>query len=362
MAKQVSLVRAGHLAGYIDLARSLQLDAFALLRGVGLHPLDLSDVDAMIPAFAVTELLERSASAAGIEDFGLRLAAVRSLKDIGPVGLLVREEQTIGEAIKAAERYLSRYSQAIEFRLIERQNAAMLQMQYIATTHGHTRQATELLIGTVHRVLSALAGSAWAAEHVSFSHPQPKARTLHSSFFRTRILFDNDFNGFFLHPSDLSVRIRMADMAMPQYMKQIVEEIVAEEAIKIDATVRQLVYSLLPSGRCSSTAIASHLGVDRRTVTRRLVARGTTYSEIVNDVRIELARRHIRTGQRSLTETAQLLGFSSLATFSRWFGSEFGVSAMRWRETEIGQGDNRTPRRSSTASAPSAQTAAHRPR
>jgi AraC-like DNA-binding protein len=342
VAKPSGLVRAGTLAGYVEFARSLHLDASALLRGAGLQRFDLSDVDAFIPASAVTELLERSALTAGIEDFGLRLATIRNLAHIGPVGLLVREEPTVGHAIRAAENYLLRYSDAIDFHLYERANFAVLRVQYLAATQGHTRQATELLVGTVHRVINALAGSAWAAESISFAHPAPASRTIHESFFRTRILFDNNFNGFIMRASDLSAPIRTAEMAMPHYMKQFVEEMVAQPAVTIDATVRQLVFSLLPSGRCSSEAIAHHLGVDRKTVTRRLAARGTSYSEILNDVRIELARRHIHTGQRSLTETAQLLGFSGLATFSRWFGAEFGMSATSWRKVGIG-GSDKTP-------------------
>ena len=341
MAKPLSLIRAGNLAGYIELARSYQLDALAMLRSVGLHPRDLSDVDASIPAAAVLELLERSAEVAGIEDFGLRLAASRSLTDIGPVGLLVREEPTVGQAIRAAERYLRRYSNAMEFRMDEHGSMATLSAQYIATSRGHTRQATELLVGTVHRVINALAGSTWTAESVSFAHPAPTRRTVHNGFFKTQIHFDSSFNGFIMRAGDLGARIRMAEIAMPRYMKQFVEEVVvAQPEISIGDAVRQLVFVLLPNGRCSSTAIASHLGVDRKTVNRRLSARGTSYSEILNDVRIELVRRHIRTGQRALTETAQLLGFASLATFSRWFRTEFGMSATAWRGQEAVAVDN----------------------
>jgi AraC-like DNA-binding protein len=361
MAKTSGLVRAGTLAGYVELARSLHLDAMALVRRAGLHRFDLSDVDAFIPASAVTELLESSAAAAGLEDFGLRLATVRNLAHIGPVGLLVREEPTVGHAIRAAETYLRRYSDAIDFRLYERANVALLRVQYLAETQGHTRQATELLVGTVHRVINALAGRAWAAENISFAHPAPASRTIHEDFFRTRTLFDNNFNGFILRAADLSAPIRTAEMAMPHYMKQFVEEMVAQPAVTIDATVRQLVFSLLPSGRCSSKAIADHLGVDRKTVTRRLAARGTTYSEILNDVRLELARRHIRTGQRSLTETAQLLGFSGLATFSRWFGDEFGMSATSWRRAG-GDGDEKLKRPRSNVTALPAHAAASRRR
>jgi AraC-like DNA-binding protein len=175
-------------------------------------------------------------------------------------------------------------------------------------------------------------------------------------------LFDNNFNGFILRASDLSAPIRTAEMAMPHYMKQFVEEVVAHSAVTIEATVRQLVFSLLPSGRCSSKAIADHLGVDRKTVTRRLAARGTTYSEILNDVRIEFARRHIRTGQRSLTETAQLLGFSGLATFSRWFSSEFGMSATSWRAADVLGSDQPRLRRPNARPGLSRRTAERRRR
>jgi len=80
--------------------------------------------------------------------------------------------------------------------------------------------------------------------------------------------------------------------------------------------------------------LARHLGLNRRPLHRRLALRGETVSTIINDARIELAHRHIKTERRSLTDTAQLLGFSGLPTFSRWFQRQFGSSATTWRKTE----------------------------
>jgi AraC-like DNA-binding protein len=188
------------------------------------------------------------------------------------------------------------------------------------------------LVGTVFRVLDVLTGGAWTPESVGFSHPAPKKRTLHKAFFKAPTLFDCSFNGFVLRPNDLAVPIRTADTAMPQYIKHYVEQVIPHPAETIERTVRQLVFALLPLGRCSSELIANHIGVDRTTINRRLAVRGQSFSSIVNDVRKELARRHIQTEQRSLTETAQLLGFSGLATFSRWFRTELGMSASSWRK------------------------------
>ena len=173
------------------------------------------------------------------------------------------------------------------------------------------------------------------SESVGFSHPPPTGRTVHDAFFKARTLFDSSFNGFVLRQSDLTAPIRTADTAMPQYIKHYVERVIPQPAATIDATVRQLVFALLPTGRCSSESIANHLGVDRTTINRRLAVRGESFSSIVNGVRIELARRYIQTEQRSLTETAQLLGFSGLATFSRWFRTEFETSATSWRKRNV---------------------------
>jgi len=334
VGKQADLVRAGMLASYLDLARSVQLDTLPLLKSVGLSRLDLSNPDALISAAAVTELLERSAEAASIQDFGLRLARLHGLADIGPIGLLVREEPTVGHAIRVAERYLRLHSDSLALRLDEHENASVLRIRYLSTTLGRTRQATELVVGTVFRTLNVLVGSAWSPEAVCFSHPAPTARTIHAAFFKTRMLFDSAFNGFMLRASDLAAPIRTSEAAMPRYIKHYVEEIVAQPIVTVDATVRQLVFALLPSGQCTSATVAKHLGVDRKTMYTRLAAEGETFSSILSKARIELARRHIRTGRKSLTETAQLLGFSGLATFSRWFRNEFGTSATHWQKDQ----------------------------
>lgn len=332
MTNHATLVRVGALTSYVDLARSLRLEPSALLQSCGLKERNLSDCDGLIPAANVAELLEQSAEAAGVEDFGLRLAQMRKLAEIGPVGLVVREEPTIRHGIRAAEQFFQYYSNSVSFRLDEHENTAVLRIRFLPITEGRIRQLTELMIGTVFRIARALAGGDWTPEGVALSHPAPRRRTIHESFFGTRTLFDNNFNGFIFRASDLDAPVQMADIAMPRYIKHYIEEVVAQPSIKIDATVRQLLFAFLPSGHCSSERVANHIGVDRKTIGRWLAAEGKTFSSLLNEVRIELARRHIRTGHKSLTETAQLLGFSGLATFSRWFRTEFGTSATRYQQ------------------------------
>jgi AraC-like DNA-binding protein len=52
---------------------------------------------------------------------------------------------------------------------------------------------------------------------------------------------------------------------------------------------------------------------------------------VLNGVRVQLARQYVGNQSRPLTQTAELLGFSALSAFSRWFREEFGTSATAWR-------------------------------
>jgi AraC-like DNA-binding protein len=100
---------------------------------------------------------------------------------------------------------------------------------------------------------------------------------------------------------------------------------------RASAEIRRLVVSLLQSGECSIEAVAQHLGVDRRTIHRRLAGEGETFTHIVASVRRELATHLLADPGRNLAEVSLLLGFSSLSGFSRWHRQQFGKTASARR-------------------------------
>jgi transcriptional regulator GlxA family with amidase domain len=74
--------------------------------------------------------------------------------------------------------------------------------------------------------------------------------------------------------------------------------------------------------------VAQHLGVDRRTVHRKLLAEGTSFSALLAAERRALASRYVEGTDRPLTEVATLLGFAAPSAFSRWYRASYGRGAM----------------------------------
>src|SRR4051794_41941856 len=89
------------------------------MAGVGLDIADLAVPDKWIPASAVARLLERSATASGLEDFGLRLAALRRLATLGPLSVVLRQEPDLRSAMQLLTRYEHSYNEALRLRLDE---------------------------------------------------------------------------------------------------------------------------------------------------------------------------------------------------------------------------------------------------
>jgi AraC-like DNA-binding protein len=58
---------------------------------------------------------------------------------------------------------------------------------------------------------------------------------------------------------------------------------------------------------------------------------GKTFSSLMDSVRAELVTRYIDNRDRPLASLAELLGFSALSAFSRWFRTRFGCSVSEWR-------------------------------
>ena len=331
-ARSVSgLTRSASLSSFGEVARKAGLDPDALLREFDLPQRCLAEPELYIPVDSVRRLLEACADRSGVESFGLRMAQARRLSDLGPLGLLMREQPTLRLAVEACADYANRLNAALYFTLEESANVVILREDLLLGRPGPLRQSAELAIGVVFRVLQTFMGRHWRPLRVCFSHDAPTDRSEHDRLFGCRVEFGHAFNGIVCSRRDLDVANPTADPGLARLARQMLDAYPQQNSDKLAAQVRQLVVSLLGTGACSVEIVAQHLGVDRRTVHRRLAHEGETFSQIVSVVRRELATAFLKDPNRNLAEVSTLLGFSSLSGFSRWYRQQFGETPSAQR-------------------------------
>ncbi|MGW1680798.1 AraC family transcriptional regulator [Saccharopolyspora sp. NPDC002376] len=325
------LARYASLNSYVEVSRALGIEPARLMRGVGLDPAGITVQDRWIPAAAVVMLLEQSAAASGHEDFGLLLAERRRFANLGPLSLVIREEPDVRSALTILIRHEHMYNEALRMRMVVLNGLATIRVGFELGDQTETRQAAELALGTLHRLLRGFLGPLWQPVAVCFAHRAPADPSVHRRVFGLAVKFEQEFNGITLYGHDLDAPNKMSDPLMRTYAYQFLDSLEAPKDISALERVRELIELLLPTGRCSVEQVARSLGVDRRTVHRQLADAGETFSSVLHATRAELAANMVRNQRYTFTEITGLLSFSSPGNFSRWFRGHFGCSPSQWR-------------------------------
>lgn len=328
-------VRSAMLSGYIELVKSLGRDPNAFMRTVGLQAKFLHDPEALIPRDAARELLEITARATRTEDLALRLAAQRKLSALGPISLVLREEPTPRAALDTLCRYLKLVNASLTIRIEEAGSVVVIREDLLPSPGLEMRQSVELAVSTMFRMLGELIGPQWRPIEVCFTHRPPADPAAHRAFFGRNVKFNQDFNGLVCSSADLSTPREPGDPVAAGFARKYLEAALKDRAETVQETCRQLILALLPAGNCTAGEVARHLRVDRRTLYRRLDAEGLTFSGLLEQVRADLVKLHLRESDMPVGEVAELLGFSNGSSFSHWFQGAFGCSASQWRKQPL---------------------------
>ncbi|GGY77991.1 hypothetical protein GCM10007071_26540 [Marinobacter zhanjiangensis] len=95
--------------------------------------------------------------------------------------------------------------------------------------------------------------------------------------------------------------------------------------------VRPLITRHLARGKVKVASVAAELNMSRYTLYKKLKEENLTFAGLLEDVRREQALKYLRDSNRSLSEVAELLGFSELSAFSRAFKRWMGKSPAEFR-------------------------------
>ncbi len=320
--------RSAGLAGFLAVAREVGLDPYRIAAEFGVPAAALTDPDLRISTGAIMGMIEAAAVRSGAEDLGLRLAARRKLSDLGVVGLAIREQPTLGAALDVLRGYfwLQNESYALDIEV-----EGDLTFLKVSMGGFPGRHVAEMVIGAFVGAVRTLVGDTWRPLQVCFLHNAPRGTEGHRRLFGVAPAFNETFLGLVIKTKDLDTPLVGADPQLAREVTRYLEQLSAGRTRNFSGQVRDLIGVLLPSGACTVERVADRLGVDRRTVHRRLAAEGASFTALVDEGRVELAQVLLRDPDRTLRRVSELLGFAALSSFAHWFRRHFGCSASAWR-------------------------------
>ena len=173
---------------------------------------------------------------------------------------------------------------------------------------------------------------------VSFEHPEPPCTEKFEQFFgipasfnanETAIEFDKESCE---HPTSSAnpELTRINDQIVIDYLNQFEQDDIVTQT-------RKYIIDHLPSGAPRQAVIASDLNMSLRKFQRQLAHSGTNYTDVLKQVRHEMACHYLQSPKHQVTSIAYLLGFSDPSNFSRAFKRWNGQSPKHFQQQTLQQ-------------------------
>jgi AraC-like DNA-binding protein len=301
-----------------------------------LAPLYALDPDERLPINAVHELLRGATELTGDPDLGLKAARELELGEFGAVEYVAQSARTVRDAIDVIGRYLHLVNDAIEFRLELQGKLAIVKLHnsVVMPRAAETFEVAAFQVAIRRRAdADTLQGRT-----IHFTHERPSDVSEYEKTFDAEVLFSQPFTGFSFDAATLELPLPWRDPYLHEVLRRHADQAVASLP-KVESfveRVRGLVLEDLPQNKASAKQIADRLHMSVRTLSRRLEEDGTSFRDLLNDVRKHLALRYASSTDLDLTEIAFLLGFSSSAVFHRSFKRWTGVTPRDYRQAHRG--------------------------
>ena len=103
---------------------------------------------------------------------------------------------------------------------------------------------------------------------------------------------------------------------------------------KVAHQVRELIVQMLPSGSVDQEGVAARLYCSASTLQRQLSAEDTSYRDVLESTRRDLAEAYLKDGTHSHSQIAFLVGFSDQSNFARAFKRWTSMSPGQYQKKE----------------------------
>ncbi|MDV3129143.1 AraC family transcriptional regulator [Mycobacterium sp. 21AC1] len=331
------LIRGSSLTGFSALVTAHGGDPAALLELVNIDPEDLGERDRFIPLRSAITAVEGAATVLNVADFGRQLAMRQSIDILGPVGVAARTAATVADAFVILDTYISAYSPGIATRIGTHPDASLgrFEFDFLLNPPPPQAQAIELALGVTLRVLQLFLGTAYRPVAVHLPHPALAAKNDYRRYFNCPPQFNEPIAGFSMRASDLQ-RPLTHDTLAHQLALNYLSTTVGRHTCGLADTLRSVIRQLLPTGNLTADVAARQFGLHPKTLRRRLAAEGTTFAELVDQSRRDIAGRLLLDSDMSLDLICRQLGYSEQSVLTRSCRRWFDTTPTAYRQARIG--------------------------
>ena len=254
------------------------------------------------------------------EALGLAMGQRLNVSTHGILGYAVLSSASFGQALQFALKYYRVLGLAFDLELLEGDSHLQLRASESLPLGPLSRFAAEGLFGSLHTIAGFLLGEPPADFALGFAYPAPPYAERYRQQFGAAPQFDQAQHWLSIPRHYLARPMALANPATVQMCEQQCEALLATLDVQEGLLPRLRRLLLARPGEFPDLdSVARALHTSGRSLRRHLASQGTSYQQVLDEVRKRLALQYLSTTHLPLQEIAYLLGFNDASNFRRAF-------------------------------------------
>ena len=237
--------------------------------------------------------------------------------------------------LRRSGHFYSLFDDAITVELVRDGSSARIEIaseQPLDDPH-HFLQESLLVIW--HRLSSWLIGQGIPLEEAYFNYAEPAHSGEYRGLFHCPLSFNQSVTGLRFPSQYLTRPVIRDELEMAHFLKTSPADLLArpDERNSYTAQIRAIIGRDFTDQIPDFDRIAEQLNMSPQTLRRRLKAENTSFQEIKDNLRRDIAIFHLSRGNQPINDIAYLAGFTETSTFHRAFKKWTGVTPGAYRDT-----------------------------
>ena len=330
---QATKTRAAAIKGFDQLVAQLGGDYREVARKAGLDLDEITDPDALIASSVVKSVLDYSARETACPHFGLLLAQrLDQGSYLGVLGQIVQSAPTLGVALEDGFNFIALHTGASLWQLHTSDEISYVTYALMDGTESGSEQVQQFVIASMWQLLHAITDQQWCPTMINFSFKRPVNTAPYRSIFAVPLVFNSDFCGIIFHSSDLSIKLSKRNANLHDTLVRYAIEVTERKPLSFTEQVRILIRKNLEIQKVGTGTITQFLPFERRTMQRKLKQDGSSYRELLSEIRVEMAKDCLSNSDIPITRLAERLQYSGLASMTRAFKAQTSLTPKAWRQ------------------------------
>jgi len=266
---------------------------------------------------------------------GIELGQRIRPESVGVLGHLLVTSENLTDAMHGLQRYQRLLHDGD--RIVMTGADGLICMGWTTDYGVSTRLSDEVLVvGIISFIRYLVTDSTFSPQRIHFNFPAPQEKDALIAACGCEVLFSQTTTALCFAPMQMLLPVSQGNPSIRRLLEQQAQALLAvlPQEDLFTLSLREALLAAIRQGKPDATFVAAYLNISERTLFRRLKSADMGFSDVMTQVRVQLAKGYLIEGRLTQSEIALLLAYSEQSAFNRAFRKATGVPPGSWAKTQ----------------------------